>query len=373
MKKVTEERPDPLALLRQLAGDGGRRAGLRVYLGYARGCGTTTAMLDEARRRRGRGTDVVVAAYRVHGEPQEALAGLEMVPGTQPPPAQLRLDLDAVLARNPEVVCIDDLVGLDRAGRVRLDDVPRLIKAGITVLATLHVLSVRSEAEAVSGMLGEAYPGSVPQGPVLDDEVLEVIDELEVVDIPPADLLDRIREQAILTPAELAMAMQRELRPAVLRLLREAALRMIAEHTDRQLEGLLRDSAGQPAPEVHNRIVLCLSIRPGLEDRIRSIGRVAAAQDAKLYVVTVRTHPLTDRERAIIGSYAAVTHQVHGEFVRLEGRAVAPVLAQFIKDTMATEVILGHRRRRRWRPWDTASELIRLLAGVDVHVLRSPG
>src|ERR1700716_166065 len=179
MSMGADQRPDPQELLRQLS-EGRRRAILRVYLGYAPGCGTTTAMLDEARRRRGRRTDVVVAAYRVHGDPQPALSGLA------PPAAARELDVDAVLSRNPEVVCVDDLVGPDRSGQVRLHDVPRLIAAGITVLATLHVLSVRSEAEALSGMLGERR-----QGQVLDDEVLELVDELEVVDIPPADLLQR--------------------------------------------------------------------------------------------------------------------------------------------------------------------------------------
>jgi K+-sensing histidine kinase KdpD len=87
-------------------------------------------------------------------------------------------------------------------------------------------------------------------------------------------------------------------------------------------------------------------------------------------VATVRTRQLSDEEKRLLGGYAALTHQLGGEFVRLEGRRVAATLADYIRESLATEVILGHRRRSRWLPWDTTSELIRLLSGVDIHILR---
>jgi two-component system sensor histidine kinase KdpD len=242
--------------------------------------------------------------------------------------------------------------------------VPRLLSAGITVLATLHVLSVKSAAEAVAGMLGQP-----PDGPLLDDAVVQLIDELEIVDIPPEDLLRRISERSLLTPAQLAVCMQRELRPAVLQMLRETALRIIADHVDRQLSGYL--PAGPSPFEFRGRIVLCLPIRRGLEDRIRDAARHAAHHDAKFSVVTVRQRALSDEEKGWLGAYAALTHQLKGEFVRLEGRRVAPALAKYVMESQATEVVLGHRHRSRWRPWDTTGELIRLLAGVDVHILRA--
>jgi two-component system sensor histidine kinase KdpD len=361
---TADKRPDPLELLRQISSEGRRRAILRVYLGYAPGAGTTTAMLDEARRRLGRGTDVVVAAYQVHDPPATALSPLEVVGGTRALPPERALDVEAVLARNPEVAVIDDLVGLDTAVRPRLEDVPRMLAAGITVLATLHVLSVRSAADAVAGMLGER-----PAGPLLDDAMLDLIDELELEDVPPAELLRRIRERSILTPAQLALAMQRELRPAVLNVLRETALRITADHTDRQLGRYLPAS---PSPlEFRGRIVLCVPVRAGMEERIRAVARYAASQEAKFSVVTVRTRALSDQEKGWLGTYAALAHQLHGEFVRLEGRNVAATLAQYITTSQATEVVLGHRRRSRWRPLDMTSELIRRLAGVDVHILRA--
>src|ERR1700736_4189239 len=356
MSMGADQRPDPQELLRQLS-EGRRRAILRVYLGYAPGCGTTTAMLDEARRRAGRGTDVVVASYKIHDPGTDALRSLEVVGSARALPSEHLLNVEALLARNPDVACIDDLMGADENGRPRIEFVPRLLAAGITLLATLHVLSVSSAAAAVAGMLGEP-----PREPLLTDAVFNTIDEIEYVDITPEDLLRRIREHTILTPAQLAVAMQRELRPPVLSILREPALRMTAEHMDRQLSRYL-PSLKSPL-EFRDRIVLCLPVRAGLENRIRAVARYAMSQGAKLSVVSVRTRSLSDQEKGWVWSHAALTHQVGGEFVRLEGRNIAAALARYINESQASEVVIGHRRRARGRPGDTTTELIRGAAGV---------
>ena len=360
-----QARPDPLQLLKQISAETRRRVLFRVYLGYARGVGATTAMLDEARRRSGRGTDVVVGAYRVYGDADLALHDLEVLGAARHRPAEMRLDVDAVLARNPEVVCIDDLAETDAGGRTRLESVSRLLAAGITVLATLHVLSIKSTATAFASMLGEA------PGPLIEDGALEAIDELELVDITPADLLQRLREQRVLAPAELAVALQRDLRLSALEALRESAFRVIAEHADRQLVGFMRESGVEVPWEVRGRIVLCIAPQRDLESRIRRAHAYAAAQDAKFAVVSVRTRQLTDEEKGWMGGYAALTHQLGGEYVHLHGRSVASALVDYVHESLATEVILGHRRRARWLPGDTTSEVIRRLSGVDVHILRA--
>jgi two-component system sensor histidine kinase KdpD len=352
-------------LLKQISNEMRRRVLFRVYLGYARGIGATTAMLDEGRRRHGRGTDVVLAAHSVHGDPEQALRELEVLGVGRRRPAQQRLDVEAVLARNPEVVCIDDLAETDAGERPRLESVSRLLAAGITVLATLHVLSLKSTATAFASMLGAPPPGAL-----VEDGALAAIDELELVDITPAHLLERLREQAVLTPAELALALQRELRLSVLEALRESAFRVIAEHADRQLVSYMRASRLDVPWEVRGRIVLCISVQRGLEARIRRAHAYAAAQDAKFAVVSVRTGQLTDEQKQWMGGYAALTHQLGGEFVHLHG-SVASALVDHIHESLATEVILGHRRRAHWLPGDTTGEVIRRLSGVDVHILRA--
>jgi len=359
-------RPDPMEVLKRVSAETRRRVLFRVYLGYARGAGTTTAMLDEARRRSGRGTDVLVAAHRVHGDADQALRDLEVLGAARHRPAEMRLDADAVLARNPEVVCIDDLAEPETEGRPRIEAVSRLLAAGITVLATVHVLSIKSTATAFASMLGEE-----PPRPVIEDAALEAIDELELVDITPADLLQRLREQRVLSPAELALALQRDLRLSALEALRESAFRVIAEHADRQLVSFMRESGVESPWEVRGRIVVCIAVQQNLESRIRRAHAYAAAQDAKFAVVSVRTRGLTDEEKGWMGGYAALTHKLGGEYVHLHGRSVASALVAYIHESLATEVILGHRRRARWLPGDTTSEVIRRLSGVDVHILRA--
>jgi two-component system sensor histidine kinase KdpD len=354
-----------MEVLKRVSAETRRRVLFRVYLGYARGAGATTTMLDEARRRSARGTDVIVAAHRVHGDPDQALRDLEVLGATRHRPAELNLDVDAVLARNPDVVCIDDLAELDR-GSLRLESVSRLLAAGITVLATLHVLSVKSTAIAFAPMLGNE-----PPGPMIDDAALGAIDELELVDITPTDLLLRLREQRVLAPAELAVGLQRDLRFNVLEALREAAFRVIAEHADVQLVTFMRESGVDVPWEVRGRIVLCVPVKRGLETRIRRAHAYAAAQDAKFSVVSVRTRELSDTEKEWMGGYAALTHQLGGEYVHLHGRSVAPALVGYIHRSLATEVMLGHRGTGRWLPGNTTSEVIRRLTGVDVHILRA--
>jgi two-component system sensor histidine kinase KdpD len=360
------ERPDPMKILRQISSETGRRVLFRVYLGYARGVGATTAMLDEGRRRRGRGTDVVVASYRVHGDVGNALRDLDVLGAGRQRPEHQALDVDAVLARNPDVVCIDDLAEVDGRARPRIELVSRLLAAGVTVLATVHLLSIRSMAEAYASMLGGGAPGAL-----IDDRALEAVDELELIDITPADLLERMREQSVLRPAELALAMQRDLRLTVLESLRESAFRLIAEHADRQLVGFMREAGVDVPWDVRGRIVLGVPAQRGLENRIRRSAAYAQIQDAKFSVVSVRTRSLSDEQKGWMGAYAALTHQLGGEFVHLHGRSVARTLVDYVHQSLATEVILGHRRRNRWTPGDTTSEVIRHLSGVDVHVLRS--
>jgi two-component system, OmpR family, sensor histidine kinase KdpD len=359
-------RPDPMQVLKRVSAETRRRVLFRVYLGYARGVGATTSLLDECRRRSGRGTDVLVAAYRVHGDPDYALRDLEVLGAARRRSVEKRLDVDAVLARNPDVVCIDDLAEADADGRPALEVVARLLAAGITVLATVHVLSIKSTATAFASMLGEARPGSL-----IEDAALEAIDELELIDITPSDLLRRLREESVLVPAELAVALQRDLRLSALEALREAAFRVIAEHADRQLVGFMRETGVDVPWEVRGRIVLCVPVQRGLEARIRRAHAYAAAQDAKFSVVSVRTRQMSNEEKEWMGGYAALTHQLGGDYVHLHGRSVASALLDYIHQSLATEVILGHRRRARWRPEDTTSEVIRKLSGVDVHILRA--
>ncbi|HKW71217.1 MAG TPA: hypothetical protein VJQ08_00135 [Candidatus Dormibacteraeota bacterium] len=122
---------------------------------------------------------------------------------------------------------------------------------------------------------------------------------------------------------------------------------------------------------MRGRIVLGIPVESGLEDRIRQVAAYAEAQDAKFSVVSVRTRSQSDEQKEWMGSYEALNHQLGGEFVHLHDRSVAAALVDYVHQSLATEIVLGHRRRNRWMPGDTTSEVIRRLSGVDVHILRS--
>ena len=355
-------RPDPDALVRKHAGSRRSEAHLRLYLGYADGCGTTTAMLDEARRRASRGTDVVVAAARVRGGTVLELETL-MAEG-QAGVVEDRLDVEAVLKRNPEVACIDDVAALDTEGRQRMKSVERFIDAGITVIGTLRLTdlaSVRANFEDV--LKGRQL------GPALDDAELRLADEIELVDVTPEVLLDRLRDGAILSPAEAARAMQGEFRVRALSALRETAFRLIAGHTDRRLMNYMRERHIELPWEARPRIVVCVPARSGMSERIEQVSQMAAVMDAQFNVLSVRSGRLSDDEKRILGEYAELTHRFGGNFISVYASNVTAAIANHVRETLATEVVLGHRDHR-WRPWDTTSNLIRVLAEVNIHILR---
>jgi two-component system sensor histidine kinase KdpD len=172
-----------------------------------------------------------------------------------------------------------------------------------------------------------------------------------------------------MSPAEAARALQAEFRPQILSALREMAFRLVADHTDRRLVAYMRERKIEAPWEARPRLVACIPPRPGMEARIRRMATITARAAAQLTVVSVRPPRLSEPERRWLGEYAALVHREGGEFVSLYGRNVAATLAGYLRKTLNTEVVLG-RRRRRWRPWDTTSSLIRLLEDVDVHILR---
>jgi two-component system, OmpR family, sensor histidine kinase KdpD len=360
---ANDQRPDSDTLLRALHASASR-AGLRAYLGYARGCGTTVAMLDEATRRHQRGTDVVVAAVKTdeHNRCEVALGDLEVLGGRNSPAMRGIVDVDALLRRNPEVACVDDLARVDAEGRPITDSVPRLLRAGMMLIGTLHLTDLRSTVDGMGAMLG-ARPDHV-----VDDSFLDLVTELEMVDITPPLLDERLRRGEIVPASEAAQARAHAFRPEVLASLRELAFRLLAEHTDRRLVAYMRDQGIEAPWEVKPRVMLCVPPRPGMEDVIAGTATLAARLDGKMTAVTVRDRKRSEQEMQLLGTYAALTHQADGTFVTLYERDPASALARYARKILATEIVVTRGRGRR----GTLRKLIELLTDVDVHVLATP-
>jgi K+-sensing histidine kinase KdpD len=332
-----------------------RRGAVRVYLGYAPGCGVTTAMLDEAHRRRSRGSDVVVAAVdcRDREAVSAALHGLELIGGG------VTLDTDAVIARRPEVACVDDLSVTDPGtGQTRLDAARRLAEAGITVVATVHLGSMRGQNGTDGGALDEAA-------------VLAFADELELVDAPPSVLADRARRGELGPAAE--GALRTSYAPEKLAASREQAFRMVTEHADRRLASYRHGevAASSEAPPV---ILACAAPEPGMEPLIRSAAALAARLAGTFMAAAVVPAPPAPGPDTMLAGYAALTERLGGQFVIRPG-APATALTALAEEHQVTEMLLARHTPPRAGYHPVLRGLARAPGGAEVHVLpaeRSP-
>ncbi|MGO8687824.1 MAG: universal stress protein [Candidatus Dormibacteria bacterium] len=354
-----QDRPDPDSLLRDL-NPGRPHGGLRLYIGYARGAGATTRMLDEARRRAARGTDVVVGA--VSGGGAARLGSLPLLGGPASPAARGVLDVEALLTRNPDVVAIDDLAGLTTTGRLVGHVLPRIRAAGINVIGTVHLTDLRSTVSLMGRLLYRPK-----DRPVLDDSAVDAADEVELVDVPPVELEERLRQGEIMVPGEALQALQSEFRPEVLTTLRELALRRVAEHCDRRLVAYMSTARIQEPWEARPRVLVLVPPRPGQEAVIRRAAAHAVRRDDALTAVSVRRKPRSDEEKRLLGGYATLTHQLAGDFVTIDGRDVATTVAEYARGHRITEILV--MRSTRNSSSRTLRSLIRLVANVDVHVV----
>ena len=355
------ERPSPETMLRKLRDEQpAARGGLRVYLGYVRGVGATKAMLNEAGRRAGRGTDVVVAALN---PPSPRLPkGLRFLGGPKSPAAKGVLDVAALLKRNPEVVAVDDLAGETSTGVPVWQCVNRIRNAGITVISTLHLVDLESTVDAMGLLVGRGT-----EKPVVPDSFLDTCDELELVDVVPDVVEERLRSGVVIPPADVAAALQSEFRPEVLTMLRQAAFRRVASHTDRRLLAYIESEHIKDVWEARPRVLVVVPAQPDQEKVIARAAEVAALRDDSMIAISVRTRKRTDEEKNLLGSYAALTHRLGGEFVTVYGKDVAQEVAKYARKHLITEILAmrapGHRQSSSLR------KLIRMLTDVNVHIL----
>ncbi len=328
-----------------------RRGAIRVYLGYAPGCGTTTAMLEEANRRAARGSDVVVGAVDARDR-EDVAAELEHLELTGD---GTTLDIAAVLARRPEVVCIDDLTAGTTSAERRFAAARRLAEAGITVVGTVHLGKLGGTPEDGA----EAY---------LDKTgLLALADEIELVDLPPSILIDRVRRGQIVPPEQVPAALATTFAPETLRAERERAFRLVAEHGERRLPGYTSDdfavSERQPC------IVACVAPSPGMEPLIRRSAALAAQLDGQFQAASVRMAQPGTREDQLLAGYAVLTEQLGGEFVTLTAPAPAPALAAYASQREATELVLTRARPNPGGRFPVLRELAKLARDVELHVL----
>jgi two-component system sensor histidine kinase KdpD len=374
-RDALDVRPSADEMLARVRSEGmAGRGRLRIYLGMAPGVGKTYKMLDEGHRRLARGTDLVVGFVEAHGRPHtlELLDGLEVVPRSR---IEYRgvvveeMDTDAVLARKPTVALIDELAHTNVPGSAhakRWEDVELIRDAGIHVVTTMNVQHLESVADAVATITG------APVNERLPDDVLLGADEIELVDMAPHALRQRMKHGNVYPPERTQIALEKFFTEGNLTALRELALRLVAQRVEGQLEDTI---AGQRLPLVTERVLVHIDGSPASRRAVRRAANLAGILHGALIAVVVET-PEADRQpfdrnrdlQEVIGTAT----DLGATIVRVEAKDLASGLEEAAKSRRATHLILPHResaglRRVLERP--LVDRLVERLPDVELHVV----
>jgi len=351
------------------------RGKLRIYLGAAPGVGKTFAMLNEGRRRRDRGTDVVVGYVETHGRPntQAQLADLEVVPrrrlvhrGSE----FEEMDVDAVVARRPAVVLVDELAHTNIPGSrhaKRWQDVAELLAAGVDVLSTLNIQHLESVNDVVERITGVRQQETIP------DEFVRQADQVELVDMTPEALRRRMAHGNIYAPEKVDAALANYFRVGNLGALRELALLWVADKVDESLQDYMADHGIEGPWETRERVVVALTGAPSSEHLIRRAARMAMRSKADLLGVHISVGDgLAGASNELLVEHRRLLEGLGGAYHEVVGADVATTLLSFARAQNATQIVLGSTRRSRWAELVRGSvinRVVRASGAIDVHVI----
>jgi two-component system, OmpR family, sensor histidine kinase KdpD len=351
----------------------------RIYLGAAAGVGKTYAMLSEGRRRKERGTDVVIGFVESHGRrlTEEMIDGLEVVPRKK---VDYRgsileeMDLDAVLNRHAEVALIDELAHTNVPGSgknaKRWQDVLDILAAGIDVITTVNIQHLESIADEVEHMTGVRVRERVP------DWVVRKADQIELVDSSPEQLRRRMLHGNIYPKERVPLALSSFFRTDNLIALRELALRFLADETDEELLAHLRQHQLAAVWETCERVMVAVTTTPGTDGLMRRAARMATRLKGELDVVHVAasdaTRPQDDRQ---VKKLQELAGDLGARWYEIPGDDPAKAIAGFAQEHQITQIVIGSSQRSRWQQLigggSNVNRVIREAGalGIDVHVI----
>jgi len=350
---------------------------LKIFFGAAAGVGKTYAMLEAAHEQRRDGVDVVIGWVETHGraETEALLKGLEVLP---PRTVEYRgttlreFDLDAALARRPQLILMDELAHTNAPGSrhpKRWQDVMELLHAGITVYTTINVQHLECLNDVIAQITGVRVSETVP------DSVLEQADDVELIDLPPDDLLQRLKDGKVYVPEQARHAVQNFFRKGNLIALRELALRRTAERVDQQMEVYRREHAVVRTWPAAETIMVCVNMKPRGARLVRAARRMAGELHAKwiaVYVQIPRHLRLPDGERNRVIETLRLAEQLGAETVTLSGDDVSRELLNYARERNVTKIIVGKPLRSRWKAWlfgSVVEELVRRSGDIDIYVI----
>lgn len=376
---MVSDRPDPDELLRRVVAEQERakRGKLTIFFGAAPGVGKTYAMLEVARAEMEREKrDVVVGIAETHGryETGAQLLGLELLPRLKLQHRGVDVEefnLDAALARRPQVLLVDELAHTNAEGArhpKRWQDVEELLDAGIDVFSTMNVQHVESLNDIVAKVTGVRVRETVP------DALLEQADELKLVDLPPDDLLERLRDGKIYVPAQALRALENFFKKGNLIALRELALRYTAERVDAQMREYRTAQGIQQTWAISEQLLVAVSPSPYSARLVRAARRMAAPLHARWFAVYVElpsARKLPQAMRTRLSHNLRLAEQLGAEVITLSGENATEEILRFARERNITKLILGKPLTTGWRERlrpSLVDQVIRQSGDIDVYV-----
>ena len=375
---MPDQRPDPDALLASLhrEEERARRGKLKVFFGMCPGVGKTFAMLRAAQQELKDGVDLVVGVVETHGraETEALLAGLPVIPRKQIEYKNItitEMDLEAVLARKPRLVLVDEFAHTNAPGSrhpKRYQDVVELLDAGIDVFTTLNVQHIESRADAVRQITGATVHETVP------DSVFGLADQIELVDITPEALRERLSEGKVYMEGRAAAAAENFFKDTHLTALRELALRFVAEHVDKRLRELRSVGTFKTVWRSGERLLVAVGPSPSSTQLVRWTRRMAASQGASWIAVCVETTtPLDAEGQRRLEKNLSLARELGAEVVVTHDNNVAQALVRVALQNNATQIVVGKSRNPRWfdliRGGNLVDKLLRSAGSIDIYVV----
>ena len=377
---MEEPRPDPQTMLELAEAEAQRQTcgKLKIFFGASAGVGKTYAMLEAARLRKKENIDVVIGVVETHKrkETEAMVQGLELLPPkfTEYKNTKLReFDIDAALARKPGLLLVDELAHTNVPGSrnaKRWQDVEELLHAGIDVYTTVNVQHVESLNDVVAKITGVIVKETIP------DSIVDRADEIEVIDIPPADLLQRMKEGKVYVGDQAERAANSFFRKGNLIALRELALRCAADRVNQQGQSYRQEKAISNQWPTTERILVCAGPSPFSARLIRAARRMAAGLHAgwtAVYVETPALAAIPDAQRAKVSQNLKLAEQLGADAVTLAGENVVREIVTFARKHNVTKIIIGKPAQPVWKDrlfGSLVDDLIRQSEDIDVYVIK---
>ena len=378
-RRDPEQRPSPEALLEAARREEGATGKLKIFVGAAPGVGKTYEMLQSAHARRKTGIDVVVGFVETHGraETEALVRGLEVVPRKRLDyRGQIveEMDLDAVIARHPKIALVDELAHTNAAGSrhpKRYLDVEELLSHGIDVYTAVNIQHIESLNDVVAQITHVRVRETVP------DSIFDRADAIELIDLTPDDLIQRLREGKVYVPKQAERALEHYFSPGNLTALRELALRRTAERVDEQLLTHMQANAIAGPWAAGERILVCVSEDPRAAGLVRYTKRLADRLHAPFTAISIETRrslQLSDQERDRLADTLRLAELLGGEALTIPavGRRIADDVINFAQGNNVTQIVIGKSTRSRWFEMARGSvvhDLVRRAGNISVHVI----